>query len=470
MEVWLPENGTWNGRTMNTDNGGVNGCVHYIDMQYVSSLGFAAIGDNAGHNSSSFDGSWFAGSREVILDWVYRARHSAVVTGKEVVNQFYQQAPAFSYYIGCSAGGAQGMKSAQEYPDDFDGIIAGSAAADFNHLQAWSGRFVQLTGTSASDNRFLTSANWVTVQTAILDQCDAKIDGVNDGILEDPTQCQFDSSVLACSNNATLAGCLTDSQVQTVGNVFSELYNTEGELLFPALLYGSQVDAFRLGQLSGSVQGISSDWYKYAILNDPNWNALDMDQADYARADDLDATYGNVSSYSGDLSGFRAAGGKLITYHGMADPLVSAGNSQRYYLKVARTMGLDNVGLDEFYRYFRISGMAHCGVGGISGAGAWMFGQSLASRIAPNNIIDDLQRWVENGTAPETITGTKFWYDQQASGIQFQRPHCRFPYRTTFAGGDSAQASAWTCELIEGWRECGPGVSPRLCNSDGSFV
>jgi feruloyl esterase len=195
-----------------------------------------------------------------------------------------------------------------------------------------------------------------------------------------------------------------------------------------------------------------------------------MDQADYARADDLDATYGNVSSYSGDLSGFRAAGGKLITYHGMADPLVSAGNSQRYYLKVARTMGLDNVGLDEFYRYFRISGMAHCGVGGISGAGAWMFGQSLASRIAPNNIIDDLQRWVENGTAPEAITGTKFWYDQQASGIQFQRPHCRFPYRTTFAGGDSTQASAWTCELIEGWRECGPGVSPRLCNSDGSFV
>lgn len=469
MEVWLPENDEWNGRTMNTDNGGVNGCVHYVDMNYVVGRGFAAIGDNAGHNGSSFDGSWFASDNEVIIDWVYRARHSAVVAGKEVVSQFYDQQPDYSYYIGCSAGGAQGMKSAQMYPDDFDGIIAGSSAADFNHLQAWSGRFVQLTGTSASDGRFLTEDDWITVQAAIFDQCDAKIDGVDDGILEDPTLCVFDSSVLSCTNNATLAGCLTDTQVSTVDQVFTELYNTEGELLFPALLYGSQVDAFRLGQLSGSLQAISEDWYKYAVLDDDSFNALDMDQSDYAAADALDAYHGNVSSFNGDLSGFQNSGGKMIAYHGMADPLVSGSNSQRYYLKVAQTMGLDHTALDNFYRYFRISGMAHCGVGGISGAGAWMFGQNGAASVATHNIIDDLQSWVEDGVAPDTLTGTKFWYDTPSLGVQYERAHCRFPYRNTYVGGDSATPGAWSCVLIDNWSECGVGAQPRLCNVDGSF-
>lgn len=472
MEVWLPEgDGQWNGRTMSTDNGGVNGCVHFVDMQYVSGLGFAAIGDNAGHNGSSFDGSWFAESNELIIDWAYRARHSSVVVGKAVVNQFYGTAPEYSYYIGCSAGGAQGLKSAQAYPEDFDGIISGSAAADFNHLQAWSGRFVQLTGSPTADT-FLTSADWITVQAAIFGQCDAALDGVDDGILEDPTICQFDSSVLACSNNATLSGCLTDVQVNTVNDVFSELYNTEGELLYPALQYGSQVDAFRLGQLSGGVQAISEDWYKFAVTGDPNFVAADMDQADYALADELDEFHGGVSAYDGDLSGFQAAGGKMIMYHGMADPLVSQGSSQRYYLKVASTMGLDNTGLDNFLRLFRISGMAHCGVGGISGAGAWMFGQNGAASISPNSIIEDLQDWVEESVAPDTLTGTKFWYDTPSLGVQFTRSHCRFPYRTTYRGDglDSTVASSWSCELIEDWQECGPGATPRLCNVDGSFV
>ncbi|KXT13758.1 hypothetical protein AC579_6604 [Pseudocercospora musae] len=473
MEVWLPENGEWNGRTMNTDNGGVNGCVHYVDMQYVSGRGFAAIGDNAGHNGSSFDGSWFADSNEVVLDWVYRARHSAVVAGKEVVDQFYGEAPRYSYYIGCSAGGAQGLKSAQMYPGDFDGIISGSAAADFNHLQAWSGRFVQLTGTGTDDDRFLTGDDWITVQAAIFDQCDERLDGVNDGILEDPTLCVFDSTVLACSNNATLSGCLTDTQVNTVNQVFTELYNTQGELLYPALLYGSQVDAFRLGQLSGSVQAISKDWYLHAVVNgsQSNWDAItDLGQDEYALADSLDEYHGYVSQFSGDLSGFQAAGSKMIMYHGLADPLVSGGNSQRYYLKVAQTLGLDNTGMDEFLRFFRISGMAHCGVGGIAGAGAWMFGQNGDASVATHNIIDYLQEWVEDDNAPDTIIGTKYWYDEVANGIQFERAHCRFPYRTTYVDGDYTKIDSWNCTMIEDWQECGVGALPRLCNVDGSFT
>jgi len=139
VEVWLPSSADdYNGRTMSTDNGGLNGCVHYVDMEYISSLGFATIGDNAGHNGSSFDGSWMMNANEKIVDWADRSRHASIEIGKEVVNAFYGADAAYSYYIGCSAGGQQGLHSAQYYPQDFDGIISGAPSADFQNLQSWS--------------------------------------------------------------------------------------------------------------------------------------------------------------------------------------------------------------------------------------------------------------------------------------------------------------------------------------------
>lgn len=471
MEVWLPNNNasSWNGRTMSTDNGGLNGCVHYVDMQYVSGLGYAAIGDNAGHNSSSFDGTWTLNNNQEIIDWAYRARHSSVQVGKSVTNQYYKKQPAYSYYIGCSAGGAQGLHSAQYYPQDFDGIIAGSAAADFNHLQDWSSRFVQLTGNS-SDPKFLTQDQWITVQSQILSQCDQAIDGVNDGILEDPTLCNFNVTPLTCTGNNT-SNCLTPTQTTTVSNVFSALYNPQNQLLFPSLLLGSQVDAYRLGQLSGTVQGIARDWFRGGIYNNSNFDVLNVNQTDYARADQLNTLHGDVAGFGGDLSAFRAAGKKMMMYHGLADPLVAGTNSQRYYLKVAKNMSLTNTDLDKFVRLFRISGMAHCGVGGISGAGAWMFGQSGIAAAGQDSIIKNLASWVENSTAPDTLLGTKFYYDTPSFGVQFTRRHCRFPYRTTYNGtGDPNNPDSWGCNFISNWQSCGAGASPRLCNQDGTFL
>ncbi|KAK0278628.1 hypothetical protein LTR35_004327 [Friedmanniomyces endolithicus] len=475
MEVWLPNNSTeaWNGRTLSTDNGGANGCVHYVDMQYVTSLGFAAIGDNGGHNSSAFDGGWMYFNNEGILDWVYRARHAATEAGKQVINQFYGEKPSYSYYLGCSTGGQQGLHSAQYFPDDFDGIIAGSAAADFNHLQAWSGRFVELTGLNSTDPRFLTLAQWTLVQSYIFNQCDAALDGVNDGILEDPTICKFDATAIPVCGGASNSTCLTSTQINTVEQVFTVLFNTAGDLLYPQLLYGSQIDAFHLGQLSGSIQGIAKSWYGGAVWNDSFYDATQMNQTDYAQADLLDALHGHVSGFNGDLSAFHNAGKKLLMYHGMADPLVSGANSQRYYLKVAQTMGLSNTGLDEFMRYFRISGMAHCGVGGISGAGAWMFGQSGAAVVpgVQDNVIWNMVDWVESNKAPDTILGTKFWYDTPSLGLEFERPHCRFPYRTTYSGsGAWTDPANWGCVFISDWQTCAVGATPRLCNADGSFT
>ncbi|KAK5136816.1 hypothetical protein LTR08_002112 [Meristemomyces frigidus] len=474
MEVWLPNGNStsWNGRTLSTDNGGLSGCVAYDQLAYVSGKGFAAFGDNGGHNSSAFDGTAFSNNNENVLDWAWRGRHESVVAGKDVVKQFYGEEQTYAYYIGCSTGGQQGLHSAQYFPEDFDGIIAGSSAADFNHLEDWSARFIEMTG-NTTDERFLTEDQWIIVQSYIFAQCDAALDGVDDGILEDPTQCVFDSSAIPICNSTVTDNCLTSTQVSTVDNVFTELYNADGELLYPQLLYGSQVDAFRLGQLSGTVQGIAHDWFAYGVYNNSDFDVSTVGQTDYTLADSLDVYHGNVSSFNGDLSAFRAAGKKLIMYHGMADPLVSGGNSQRYYLKVADTLAIGNTEMDDFMRYFRISGMAHCGVGGISGAGAWMFGQTGASALegVADNIIDNLVSWVENDDAPDTIVGTKFWYDEPTLGLEFERAHCRFPYRTTWDGvNDSTLASSWGCSFIDEWQTCAVGAHPRLCNADGTFT
>ncbi|KAF2860550.1 putative ferulic acid Esterase/Feruloyl esterase precursor [Piedraia hortae CBS 480.64] len=479
VEVWMPDDNStsWNGRTMSTDNGGVDGCVSYDQLKYMTSMGFAAIGDNGGHNSSAFDGHAFYKNNQVILDWVYRSRHESVVTGKDLVRKFYGKPQSHSYYVGCSTGGQQGLHSAQHYPEDFDGIIAGASAADMNHLQAWSSRFIQLTGTGPSDPRFLTLQDWILVQSHILKQCDAAIDGVDDGILEDPTLCRFNASAIPiCNSNSTQSNatqnCLNSTQIDTVNKVFTELYDDQGKLLYPALLYGSQVDAFRLGQLSGHVQGIAHDWFAYAMHNNSNFDILKVNQTDYKLADRLDAMHGYPSSFRGDLSAFKNAGKKLLMYHGGSDPLVSGANSQRYYQKVAKTMNLDNSQMDPFMRLFRVSGMAHCGVGGISGAGAWMFGQNKQAAVSGvvDNVITDMVDWVENGKAPDTLTGTKFWWDVPSLGVQFRRPHCRFPYRTTYKGsGDWHNEENWGCEYIKDWQECGDGAHPRTCNSDGSF-
>ncbi|RMZ12648.1 hypothetical protein D0862_02593 [Hortaea werneckii] len=466
VEVWLPNGNetSWNGRTMSTDNGGLNGCIHYVDMQYVSSMGFAAIGDNAGHNGSSFDGTWMLNDNQAIVDWSYRARHASVDVGKQLVDQFYSKAADYSYYIGCSTGGAQGMQSAQMYPEDFDGIISGASASDFNHLQSWSAHFLPLTGTSDNDT-FLTEDEWNIVTSYVLEQCDEPIDGVADGILEDPLQCDFDVSAIPVCGESDSDSCLSAVQIQTVEDVYKPLY-FGNDLVYPGLLKGAEVDAFRLGLLSGSVNGIARDFFRGGVFNDSSYDITTITKEDMMRASELDALHGYPSAFDADLSGFQAAGRKMMMYHGMADPMTSGTNSQRYYLKVAQQMGLSHEEIDNFFRLYRISGMAHCGVGGISGAGAWMFGQSGASSAASNNIVSNLVNWVENDDAPDTLLGTKFWYDTPSMGIEFERAHCRFPYRTTYQGGDSTLPSSWGCELIEDWQECA-GVE---CNEDGSFA
>ncbi|EMC97790.1 hypothetical protein BAUCODRAFT_137637 [Baudoinia panamericana UAMH 10762] len=439
LEAWLPTD--WNGRFLSTGNGGLSGCIQYEDIAYGTSFGFATVGANNGHNGTS--GAAFYMNADVVADFAYRSVHTGVVVGKAISNQYYRQQYSKSYYLGCSTGGRQGFKEAQDFPEDFDGIVAGAPAVGFNNLSSWSGHFLLITGTPNAST-FLNPAQWALVHRDILSQCDA-IDNAVDGIVEDPLLCHYDPITLLCPPGNT-TNCLTSAQVQTVAAVFAPYYGVNGTLIFPGMNVGSELsDAFIY--YNGQPFPYTSDWIRYAILNDPTWSPFNLTAqlAAYAHA----VNPSDIETWKGDLSAYKNKGGKILHYHGQADSIITSSNSPRYYDNVATSMSLPPASLDSFYRFFRISGMDHCA----GGVGAWQIGQTTAgsanTTLDPqHNILLRMVDWVENGNAPDTVTGTKFVNDTASLGVSFVRNHCRYPLRNVCVDPANYQnPAAWKCVL-----------------------
>lgn len=302
LEAWLPTN--WTGRFLSTGNGGVSGCIQYEDLAYTAGLGFATVGANNGHNGTR--GFAFYQNADVVADFAYRSVHTGVVVGKEITKAYYQRDYNKSYYLGCSTGGRQGFKEAQDVPEDFDGIVAGAPAVAFNNLSSWSGHFLLITGANDSAT-FLTPQDWALVHQDILTQCDG-LDGAVDGILENPDLCTYRPESLQCSPGNTTA-CLTSAQVQTVRQIFAPYYGVNGSLIYPRMQPGSELsDAFIY--YSGQPFPYTEDWYRYAIYNDPSWSAFNFTVQDAAFAAAKNPS--DIETWKGDLSAFRDHGGKLL--------------------------------------------------------------------------------------------------------------------------------------------------------------
>ncbi|TDZ37355.1 putative feruloyl esterase B-2 [Colletotrichum spinosum] len=431
LEAWLPLD--WSGRFLGTGNGGMNGCIKYGDLNYGASQGFATIGTNNGHDGTS--GAPFLNNPGVVEDYAYRAVHLEADLGKRIAEQFYGRKHTKSYYLGCSTGGRQGFKEAQSFPDDFEGIVAGAPAFDLVALMYWTGQLFVKTGTPET-SRFLGPAEWELVNADVLRQCDG-LDGLEDGILEDPGLCQYRPEGLICPDGASSGSCLSGEQAATVRAVFSPVYGSDGQYIYPRLQPGSNATD-RL--LSGQPHQYPLDWWRYVVYNDTDWGLSDFNPADYDIASKQDPW--NVSTWQGDLSAARERGVKILHYHGLQDNAISSDNSERYYDFVSRSMGLASSELDDFYRYFRISGMAHCR----GGTGASMIGgnpETFASYDADANVLAAIVRWVEEGIAPDYILGTRL----TASGeVDLQRKHCKYPARNVFTGdGDPSKPDGWKC-------------------------
>lgn len=168
--------------------------------------------------------------------------HTITNVGKNITNAFYSSPARKSYYLGCSGGGRQGIKAAGMFPNDFDGIVAGAPAVNFNNMTSWRASYLGKTGAKNYTN-FIPTEVWEgLIHNEVLRQCDT-LDGVLDSIIENPRQCDFRPESLICSQEHNGRDCLTVTQVEVVRKVFSPLYGSSGELVFPAMQPGSEIMA-----------------------------------------------------------------------------------------------------------------------------------------------------------------------------------------------------------------------------------
>lgn len=443
LEAWLPSN--WTGRFLSTGNGGISGCIQYEDIAYGTSLGFASVGANNGHNGTS--GKAFYQNEDVVIDFAWRSLYTETVVGKAITKAFYEKEYSKSYYLGCSTGGRQGFKMAQDFPELFDGIVAGAPALAFNNLTSWSGHFLPITGTNTSE-RFVTPEKWALVHKDVLKQCD-RIDGVEDGELEDPELCRYTPVSLQCSSKATnTSACLTAPQVETVKKVLADYHGENGALIYPRMQPGVEELSANI-EFNGQSFPYTEDWFKYAVLQDPNWDPMSLNSSTAAYASEKNV--GNIESWKGDLSAFKKHGGKLLHYHGQMDEIITSANSPRYYQHVVTSMAQPPSELDAFYRFFRIGGMEHCS----GGIGAWSVGQEAVAGAPANitqnpqyNILMRMVDWVEKGdaSAPESLTGVKYVDDEPSKGIDIVRKHCKYPLRNFCKDPKRyKEADAWEC-------------------------
>ena len=421
FEVWLPL-GNWNGNFEGTGNGGWLGAIIYPSLADGLKRGYAVANTDTGHESGVMDGTWALGHPEKVIDFAYRAVHEMTVQGKAIVSAFYGKKPTYSYWVGCSSGGKQGLKEAQRFPDDYDGIVAGAPANFWTHLTAatvWVG--LQALKDPASR---IPPNKYAVLHKAAIEACD-DLDGIKDGVIDDPRKCHFDPKVIECKDGDA-PDCLTPAQVETAKKVYGPATTKSGRQFFPGLEPGSEmVWGFMMGGREPS--RIGSDYYTYILHKDPHWNPHTMNfDKDVPAADKLDN--GTINAMDPDLRKFKAHGGKLIMFHGWADALIAPENSVNYYESVVRKMGGAGK-TEDFLRLFMVPGMGHCG----GGEGPCNF-----------DALGPLVQWVEHGKAPESILASH----STGGKVDRTRPLCVYPRVAVYKGtGSTDDAANFTCAM-----------------------
>lgn len=462
--IFLPTQ--WNGRFLCTGNQAFGGGINWIDMVIelpiamsnswrghlliffqggFSHYGFATISTDTGHSSAPDDGRWGLNQPHKLINWGYRAMHGSITTAKQVIQMYYCNDIQFSYYASCSTGGRQGFKEMQLHPETFDGVVVGAPAWWSTHLQSWALR-QGIVNLSKKNSSHVPSLLFPAIVEEMVRQCDPQ-DGLEDGIIGDPFGCNFDFNQLLCQPGKNRTDCLTSAQIDTVHMLYSSFWDTNQTFVFPSITLGSDA-----ATLSVKPSRLGSDFFRYWVYNNTNWDYTALRYEDIVKADEVDPGAATANNF--DLSPFKQRGGKLIHYHGLADELIPAGSSQYFYDQVYRTLVPRGIKVDDFYRFFFVPGMSHC-MG--STVAPWYIGGgaqyiSGATHSVPgfmnsqHDVILAIMDWVENGKAPNEIIATKYWNDSVADGIYSQRPLCMYPKQARYVGnGDPNVPHSWKC-------------------------
>jgi feruloyl esterase len=410
IELWMPDTAAWNGKFQAVGNGAWAGSISYPAMATALAAGYAAASTDTGHQGNS--AAFVPGHPEKVIDFAWRAVHEMTVASKALIAAYYADGPKHSYWNGCSTGGRQALTEAQRFPNDYDGIVAGAPANYTTHLQ---GSQVWTSAISHKDEAgYIPADKYAVLHKAVLEQCDA-LDGIRDGVLEDPTRCKFDPKVVECKSEADTS-CLTPAQVATARNIYAGPGN------FPGLEPGSEAGWATLA--GPKPMDYAVDIYRLLVFNDPAWNPLTINPtADVPRAEK--AIGGMMDATDPNLRPFFAHGGKLIQYHGWADPGIAPGSSVDYYKRVAKALG---PAVADSYRLFMVPGMGHCG----GGDGTSTF-----------DMVSALDQWVTGGKAPARIPASRVI----DGAVVRTRPLCPYPQTAAYKGtGSTDEAANFTCK------------------------
>lgn len=449
FEIWIPLE-DWNGKLNGVGLGVYLGGIGYAAMATSIQRGYATVSTDAGHQSEGVETAWAIDNPDAIVSLGYRAHHEMTVKAKAIIKAFAGHGPRYSYFTGCSSGGWQGLTEAQRYPEDYNGILAGAPAINVVHLHAGS-------IWNHLQTRQIAPEKFGLVYESVIAACDAD-DGVIDGLVENPMDCDFDPAVLQCTGGDPV-DCLTDAEVEAFQQIYEGTAFEDGEPIYPGWPLTSE-DGLGLWAnpyifvpfVFGTFRDLAYNGGGPSGIDPYTVNEFDFDR-DVTYADE---TIGSImNSNDPDLSEFRKHGGKVLLYHGWSDILITANNTVEYYERVVDTVGRQGKGkrhgdrhhrklLDtqkkgrrhgdrhdhklfdtqKFARLFMVPGMGHCG----GGTGVSDF-DGLAA----------LEKWVERNDAPDEIIASN-------PNTGMTRPLCPYPQTAHYKGsGDVNDAANFFC-------------------------
>lgn len=424
--VALPTKSAWNGDFMMQGGGGSNGIINYpAGNSYAgdkSALerGFAVVSTDTGHSSrTGFDFS-FMHDQQAYLDFAYQANAEVAGVAKQIITRYYDKPAAYSYFVGCSTGGREGMILSQRFPKVFNGIVVGDPAMRTGLSNLAIGQWIPVAWNQAAPKdasgkpeieKLFTEADRKLVIDGLMKKCDA-LDGVVDGMIFNPLGCHFDPEEIACKHGQR-EGCLAPEKAAAIKKAFAGPKNAYGTQVYPGFLYDAGIAA------SGPLPGLLNPHSRGLFGPLTTATTLDVDKAALHASEPL------VEPASTNLSTFSGNGGKLIFFHGDSDPWFSPLDTFEYYQSLAATNG----GAEQvasWSRFFFVPGMSHCG-GGPS--------------LDHFDMLDAVVNWVEKGTAPDSVIATGKAFPGRS------RPLCAYPKHAQYTGlGDTQDASSFVCK------------------------
>jgi pimeloyl-ACP methyl ester carboxylesterase len=456
IEIWLPLPAAWNTRFRGVGGGGYAGTISWSALAIAVEGGSSTASTDTGHSAfapnNGLGGGGFALNQPadtlnfgLIEDFAERSELELAHKGKAVTRAFYGTGPRFSYWTGCSTGGRQGWIMAQRHPEEYDGLVTGSPAFNWDRFipaELW-GEVVMKDEVGAP----ISPAKLTAVSNAAVAACAGHSgDGTltTDAFLADPRLCTFNPAQMSCSAQPGNPNCLTSQEAGAVSKIWDGPRDAKGQRLWFGLDRGATLLA-----LDGPTPfTIATDHFAYWIHQNPSFDWHTVTESSFvtdfftseAKFEDV------IGTDSTDLDDFIDHKSKDITYHGSADQLIFSRGTVNYFERLRKKYGADKV--DQFARLFRVPGMGHCtGGAGPNAFGNNDFGGPPVPADPQHDVFQALINWVEFGNPPDQIIATKYVNDTPADGIAFTRPLCVFPKVAKYKGvGNSADAANWTCE------------------------